>query len=513
MNAIRTILALAVVIMAVGAAPGVVTAANKASLSITQPYWVDSDVGVDKSGNRTVYSVRGNVHEIDLDNANHSNVVDFGVSNGEAVLTYDKSIDRYILNAQGEDGSYRVFWVVSRTETVPAGNNTTATRTINERFTAVIQVNDADAAHISRNKWEATQADAENWSNTKDAFEGVGGEDIPVEDKISQAAVLFQFAHEPFAALEGQIATILTLLVMTPGGIILTASNFILIAVLIRGLVMKLHRREQQLEEIEDLDREKDSIAAQRKLMDLSQADPVDAGLNDHHAQVFRDKVGENLLMILDTLSREVSVSRWKRVILQVLRQLGYAARINRVSTDGGMEFPDIASVDLVKAEPEDIEEDDDLVSLANPPEEVVEAVTIEQLRALNVDFVRDDLDASAVDLPIANDDTTTDDLVAATGVSIPGDIESREKFGELIVEILDFIAAHPYTDDQGDVREEMDLLSMLNLLATTGAERYDLPRMKEYQEVFELAIVNLSQSERSMSKVNSIRRDATLDG
>lgn len=516
-TSITSIVVVALVCLSAVGLPAVASAQENGSngsaeLFIKQPYWVDSEVKRSNNNGTTLYKVTGNHHEIELQNVeNHSSVTDFGVTNGPATLSYNKEIGRYVLNAQGADGTFRVFWVASTSRTIASGNNTTTTRTTTERYTATIQVSGADTQHVASGRLSELEGAAANWSQVKDTFGDIGAEDVPIEDKIERAAVVLKFVESPFAALEGQIATILLLLVTTPGGLIVTAAVLIGFAAMIKSLVRRLHRRDKQLEEIEDIEQEKDKQAAKRKAMDLSQCDPTDAGLNDHHATVFRDKVAPNLLMIMDSLAREIPRGRWAKINLQVLNQLGYAARTDEVGEDGSIE-----TIEFI--DPEDVTEDlldhdEDVHSLDDPSDAVIDATTAEDLRALRVEFVRSDIDASAVDLPVGNNEDEDGDLIDAWDIDIGPDFESRERFTEEVLNIITFVAAHPYTDDEGNIRQDMDLLSLLNLLTAAGAERYDLPRMPDYQMVFELAIENLSQSERSQTTINEIRNNATRSG
>lgn len=516
MNRTRLLLVGFLLVIIAGAAlPATASMTNQgrdASLEVHQPYYVDSPVKRTSTNNTTVYKVRGNTHEIELENANHSQVVDFGVVNGKATLSFDKEIDRYVLNAQGSDASYRVFWTVSRLESFEV-NNTTRTRSVTSRYQAVIQVSNAGVKHVEQSKFEKLSNQAANWTATKELFAPIGDADTPIESKLQRAAVVLKALTNPLGAVTGQIATILLLTIMTPGGLILLGISFLAIFGSIYGITSRLNKREKQLEDIDDIEREKDKQAAERKKRDLSQCDPIDAGLNDHHASVIREKVGPNLLMVFDSLSREITADRWTKTNLQILKELGYKMTIEERIEDGSIE-----RVEFV--EPEEVEAIETLTEegettepeLLEPSEELLDAVTEEQLRSLRVDFAQADIDAKAVDLPVANGEGADGDLIDAWNIDIGTDFESRERFTEEILNILSFVAGHNYTDAEGKVRKDVDLLSMLNLFATTGAERYDLPRLPEYQSVFEAALNNLSQSDRSKSKIKTIQDGGSTD-
>ncbi len=110
--------------------------------------------------------------------------------------------------------------------------------------------------------------------------------------------------------------------------------------------------------------------------------------------------------------------------------------------------------------------------------QEVIEAL---DWSSLSPDVLwHDDVDSSQLDMPVNNDaESEGTDLVEEFGVPIGEDgtqyhiIERREEFVDILVQIIEGIAASEFTDEEGRVRPDADLLDFLYTFSAVGAEGY----------------------------------------
>jgi hypothetical protein len=98
----------------------------------------------------------------------------------------------------------------------------------------------------------------------------------------------------------------------------------------------------------------------------------------------------------------------------------------------------------------------------------------------LNPDILWDEeVAATDLGLPVANDAQAEDDLVAEWDIPIGEDghdyyiLERREEFAELLLTFIQNVAASQYTDDDGKIRPEVDLIEFMYTFTSVGAEKY----------------------------------------
>lgn len=434
---------------------------------VEQPRWVGSSVDESTVDGVQTFTVKGATQEIALQNVGSDAVVRAGVREDSATLRYDKGIDRWVLDTQGQAGTYRVFWVVRQGDGTP------------QTVQANIKVTQAQFEHLPPSRLESLRQKAELWDWTRDklAEYGIVSRDVSNEqlkEAITDAAIWYGFYLNPLSALTGQFFTLAIMLAKWPAGWIIFAVLFAIYFVRDRKKTKENRRLKRQFADIGNVE------AAEREAWEreikrfLSRKEFQDLGLTDADAQAIREHFDvTNPRQFYDRLRSAFDEYYWVRLILSAYDQLDYRL----VYSDDGPELvppdetvaADGGSVRLAADE-----------ALAEADREVLDGLDWAELDP-NV-LWHEDVDGSALDLPVGNGPDAEGDLVDAFDVAIGEDgdqyhvIERREEFVEIMLEIIEHIAASEHCDEEGRIRPEADLLDFLYTFTETGAEKYRLP-------------------------------------
>jgi hypothetical protein len=486
----RVLAAVAVVLVATTALPAAALAthgaqpvSDRADLTIQQPHYVDSSVEVTRGSNATTYGVRGSHFEILPENFDASNVVNYGVQQDGATLSFDKRTGEYIFDTGGQAGTFQVYWTVSETrQTTTAGNNSSSANTTSTvsrvRYTAQIQTSTGGFAHISKQKLNGLREDSENWSAVVSTFGSIGSDDVSIEKKLQTAANWYQFSTNPFSALSGDMTATILMLVLTQGGLLVLGLIVLTPVAVFAPVAIKYRRLKDRLPDVDELDTEKLKQWRRLRKKKASEVTPHDLPLNGRTADKIQDILGENLVEIEDTVQRIIDHQKAKRVYLQAMAYRGDTAEIERGSDD------EIINVTLHG--PEDRSESEGATPLDDLGDDKFDRVVeVADWSQVDLRSIRKDIPLDAVDVPISPTDTD-DDLAAELEVSFPEDFESREVFAEALYEIWKYLGSHSYTDDNGAFREEQTLLNIFSMLTTVTSERYDHPDTRMYRDLFQ---------------------------
>lgn len=446
-----------------------------ADLFVAQPRYINQPVETTTDGGTVIYAVRGNVQELEPQNFNVSDVVRSGVREDSATLKLDSSIGRYILDAQGTAGTYRVFWVVRN----DAGETTT--------YVAVINVQQAAYQHVSPNRWEELQSAADNWEWTIGQFAdaGIVGDEASLEKQkavISDAVTWYEFYLNPAQALSGQFTTILIMLVSWPAGWIIIGSLLLLFFIRDRRKTKQNRRYKRQFARIEDVD-EAERRAEERELKRmLSMKSFTDLGLSESDGEAIREHTGaQNPRQFLEQLRGWLSERRIVRMLLGAHTQLGHVLEVERDAAG------DVVDVRLLTDEAradggaaavgDDSDHTIERITPASADDDVVLAMDWDDL---DPDVLWDEsVSAGDLDLPVANQADAEDDLVADWNIPIGEDgheyyiLERREEFADLLLEFIKQVAASQYTDADGHIRPEVELVEFMYTFVSEGAEKY----------------------------------------
>jgi hypothetical protein len=450
------------------------------SVYVEQPRWVSDAVSESTSDGLRLYSVQGNVHELAPEGINASNVVRSGVREDNADWRFDSGIGRWVLDAQGTAGTYNVYWVV-----LEDGSTTT--------YGAVISVEQAEYQHVSPGRFDDLENGSENWQWVRDRFEGAGllASDAGVDQArgvIGDAVTWYKFYVNPLSALTGQFFTFALFLVRWPAGWIILGSIFLAFFLYHRKTERENRRFKRQFARIEDVD-EAERRAEERELKRmLSMQTFTDLGLSASDAEAIKQHCdADNPRQFLERLRDGLSEQHIVRLLLGAHEQRGDHVRIRR-DADG------IADMTVLK-EPydgESIASTDGGTVLDDADEEVpeveyVKPTDLDESQLLQLDWTElnpdilwdEEVAATDLGLPVANDAQAEDDLVAEWDIPIGEDghdyyiLERREEFAELLLTFIQNVAASQYTDDDGKIRPEVDLIEFMYTFTSVGAEKY----------------------------------------
>lgn len=476
---VRTVILAFIALMAVTSVIGggfagmaVAQQTQQADLTVEQPRHVSEPVDTISENGSRVYVARGKHLEIEPNNFNQSDVTDYSVQESEGILSYDKSDSDYILNTQGNTGTYHLSWTVSE-------NNSTAV------YTAAIQVPTAGYAHIEQNQYSQLKEDAERGDDLTSRFESAGDPDEPVEQKVDFAVQVINFTNNPFSVLTGQFMAIQTLRFMTPAGWIDLGLTVLLVYGLTRGLYSTIARLRKQLEKEEKVRRREDVQYIKMYKQNLAGQMMTDVdGIDEHQAAVLEKSLGTNLFTALRNFWSTWGADSLKKMYVDAMGSVGYRARVHRSlsgefqsmeilepdsrepMTDGG-EDTDNSPVEL------EMETKSDVVNLSNAPGDVLDAMTWEHV---DDRVFQKNPDISAVDhLMVANRERSGD-LIGEMNISIPEDFQSRKEFMEALGRFIAHVQETDFTDEENYPREDKTVLNHLMAFTTTMDDEYNVP-------------------------------------
>lgn len=479
MNWKQTLILMVVALMAVTSAA--VPAAGSpqvrsADLTIEQPRHVSGVVTSTTENGASVYVASGKYLEIEPNNFNSSAVTDFSVQESEGVLSYDKGDGEYVLNTQGNAGTYHLHWTVSE------GNSTA-------RYSAVIRVSQASFAHVPSSQYEQLRSDHQRYEGLISSIESSGDPDTPLEQKVAFGNQVREFANNPFSALTGQFMALQILRFTTPAGWIDLTIIILLVYGGTRGLYATLARFRKQLEAEEKVSRREDEqyLKMFRQVLAGKQMTDVDA-IDDHQAAVLENSLGNNLYTALQNFWTTWGEDSLKRMYSDAMGSVGYAVRVVRDDTGAVQSVevldPEDGSPMADGGEPEDGEDwtavdpgamdtTEDTMNLSNAPDDVLEALRWEQV---DDRVFQKNPDISAVDhLMTANRDRPGD-LISELNVSIPEDFSSRQEFMEAIAHFIAEVMETEFTDEQNVPREDRAVLNNVMAFTTVMSDQYDVP-------------------------------------
>jgi hypothetical protein len=450
------------------------TEAN-ADLYVEQPRHVSSGVDSTTTEIGVVYTASGQVLELEPRNFNPEDVIKASVREDAATLKFDKSIGRYILDTQGTAGTYQLVFR-ARAD----GKITT--------YRATIKVQQADFAHLPAAELNdlEQQAGQYDWVVSQFASAGLLAEDASadrVEAVIEDAVTWYTFYDNPLSGLSGQFLSFGIMLIKWPAGWVILGTVFI-VAFWRLGKTKKENRKlKRQFADIENINESKREAQERELKRILSMQTFQDLGLTDTDAQAVKEHCDvDNPRQFLDKFRDYFAPSRSVALLLSAYEQLGHAVSVTR--RDGQVveaELVEQAAVPDggVTTESPGVDSGiDGHIRPSDADQEIIEALDWDEL---SPDVLwHDDVDASKLDMPVNNDrESEGTDLVEEFGVPIGEDgtqyhiVERREEFVDILVQVIEGIAASEFTDEEGRVRPDADLLDFLYTFSAVGAEGY----------------------------------------
>lgn len=500
--ALVALLTLSLVAPIAAAGTGLEYGDERAELEIYQPPWIDDEPTVDRSANRTVYEVRGDVFEVRLANVDHDHVERMIVADGSASVEYDEERDLWHVDPDGE-GTVTLQWVAEEPVFDESGN-VAETETV--RYAASLRVSDSEWVHLRESEYEQTRQDAANWSAVESEANSIAP-DRSVDSVLSTGLAAARFLDNPTAALTADVQGVLIMMTMRPGGLLILGTFLALIALTAATGFRWRHRFEKQLGEHDRVAQEMREAWLNKSRTILQQYDWPDI-LPDRFAQWTHDKLGPNVWYGLKEYRMIRSSLHTKGLLLQLMSQIGYIGVVHydaqgnvskaRALTHseyedeyGGIDIgsdddngdgdgpPDVIDVDgtatdggILETEEIEILSFEDLRMDHEVHREIIRAIPAEDLDE-SVFLPSVDLDLSRVSLPIDPNSIEDSELVRSFEPAIPGDFEDYDQYARTLARMLELAVNHPhYTDSDGEVRSEMDLLSFLAELDSVMADK-----------------------------------------
>jgi catechol-2,3-dioxygenase len=491
---------------------------ERADLDVRQPSYVEDSVDRKTTDNRTVYSVQGPTQELRLEGINHSRVEAAGVLEGSGSLEYDETLGAWIFDAEGEAGTRVIYFDVvhyseeTRQVADPEGNGTTTETYLESekrRHVATLKVENVEWAHRPASKDEQLREDAANWSSVASTARRMGGGD-DVETVLEDAFGYYKFAENPFASfMDDARGTVM--MATRPGGLAVFGGLLGLATVILGFVIVKLHRRERELEVVGDVDEARDEAYLEMAEKILQQKDYEDF-LPEHLARFMRDYLGRNCYLGFKRYLLLRSPTHTKGLLLQLMGQVGYVGRavtdqagevveasvvhksdLEGVATDGGEPTVD---VDLTKLDA-DTESDRRFVDLV-PGDDL----------DIDVVYQPDDLDLEAVEWPIDERHASDSRLLEGLNPEFPDDFEDEEQLADVLSGFLQLVANHEFTDEDGRPREERDLLSFLAELDSILTDHVDFPLAHVQRRMLFLAAERMDKGEELQQTVDRLAEE-----
>lgn len=490
-QSIRTLLLAVLLITSVAATPlagGLAAAQNgettAATLAIDQPEFVDGGVRTATENGTRIYEVGHDTVELRPQNFQTEDVVSYGIDEDVGSLSYDREFDRYTLDADGNEGTFTLWWTVETERTVgnETENQTTVTET--QRFEAVIRVTEtASYEHYQSGELEEQRNDAANWSDVEGQIQSISGSNADVKSELDVALGLLDIRRNPADILGGGYFAALLTIVLTAGGALLFFQGTVVHYAVRLGELMRLRKVETRRADEDTLDEKLSEIEQQERDRVLNNHDWNDLpGVSDRMARALRETFGEN---VREGSIRLAELLRPHNLIhdrLLAMGQHGWVARVERPErTDGGDVDDDadpapIESVELVRestvdreALPAGVEIDD----LADPSDELVEAVDWDAQALREFDLADVALDTEKMETSLRGMDF--EELMRETNAA-RSDFETPHIFGEYVQELLISVRDHEFTDSDGRVDEVRWVLNELLNVADVEDDLFQFP-------------------------------------
>lgn len=464
MKSIRLLVAAFVIAALVGAAGLAIQPAvaddGLADLEIEQPNYVPTDVVVSDEDGERIYEVGGDELLIRFTNADHANVTAVDVRDGPGTIEYDENIDLFRFDAEGQAGSSELLFQVEH-----------ADGSVSEHR-AILQVRDVHWTHRTAEEDQELREAANNWSQVESEAAQIDPDEDPA-DVVSRGLTFARFIDSPFSTFLADIQAILIMMVFRPGG---WAILGVLIGMALIGVASGAryrNRTQKQLADWGDIQHEKDEAYLQKARRILQQND-WNQLFPDEIARAMREYFGRNVWQGFKQYMLLRSPVSVKGTVLQMMAQLGYEGyRVETddgeieaiVTTDGEPDGENVTAIDLSAL---DYENEDH--------REFIEAVDPEDLDEKVYKASDEQIDLSSASFPISNREVDDADLLKEINPAFPEDYENEEEMARHLGQMMQFVIEHPHTDENGQSRRDMDLLSFMSEMDTVLADQAEFP-------------------------------------
>lgn len=264
-----------------------------ADLAISQPSWVDNDVDVDRSGNVSVYSVRGATVQIAPQNFDADAVVDARVRPDGAELSYDERFDYYVLSTE-TNGTFTLSWTVREQTRVNRTIDNETVRVVTNatrRYQARVNVETQDIRHLTADSLETTRRQADNWTTLVGEWRAFAP-DRSVESLAEFSITAIRTRYDWTSWLTGTWGVVILTLVSSVSGLLLLGIDRTRELISYYLLQREINRRESLDADRADLEEQLDRIDEHERTLELGDSDLHDWIEDDEWAAELSDAFG-----------------------------------------------------------------------------------------------------------------------------------------------------------------------------------------------------------------------------
>ena len=539
----RHTLTIALVLLLVGAtlaAPVGVAAGERsvddtrsADLVVEQPDYVADDVAERTENGTPLYVAGGERLYIAPQNVDHDNVTDAGLATDAGHFEYHDGLGVYVLEPQGHEGTFDLYWDVRETTTVDDGNETT-TETETVRYEALVRVEShTDGVYLGAGEHDELQ----NQSAIGEHAEGI------VADLESRWLPFFDTSGDTETVLErmGTLAATLgnplnifeegyigfhTFVVLSIGGTLAALQYLGFFAWVVRKLRREKHEFEVAEAHEGDLAQKELRVEERERLNKLANMDWFDIFEDDHVARAFRDQFGET---VLDGWTRLNSLILPEHLVRDRVKAMGHAGYVAVGAFDGPISpsepqgesdedtdpVPSLEAVRLVREddlEHEGLGERELAMTLPDPSNAPVDLETIVDRLDWNdpelvaFDFADAGVDPQAIETSV---DTLDLERVVEQLDTQMQHFDDEQQYGQYLCEFVEHVREHPFTDDDGTPDDLRYAFNNLLQAAQLLDDRFGYPLSAYQVDAFDGALETYDRSARAAAYSEEVSHGA----
>lgn len=504
------------------------TDAQPADLAIDEPTHTDGDVQERTENGTRLYIAQGEELEIVPTNVDAENITGYGMDTDAGSFTYDETFGQYVLKADGNQGTFALYWTVDEQRTE---GNETVTETV--RYEASVRVDGGtNGTYLSGGEHETLKEQAELGKETESVVSDLKDRWLPFFDSsgtpaevIERAGTLAATVGNPINIFRSGYIGFHTFVVLSLGGTLAALQYLGFFALVVRKLRGEKHEFEVAESQEGDLAKRQLEVDEKERLNKLSNMDWFDIFEDDHIARAFRDHLGETVLDGWIRLNSVILPENLVRDRVQAMGKAGYVAvaTTEQPATDGGEDETDedapdpiVTSIDLVREaelEADALDETEHVVSLPDPGsdavcdlETVIDVLEWDNDELASFDF--DDASLSGDRLETNAETLDLEQLIEQLDVQMQH-FEDEQQYGEYLHEFVATVREHPFTDDDGSPDDMRYLFNNLLQASQLLEDRYGYP-LAEYQaNAFESAVSNYDRSAKAAAYSKEVEQGA----
>lgn len=489
--------------------------AREARLAIEQPAYVDGDVSQRSIDGVRTYTASGERLRVQPTNFDPADVVDYGVEEDEATLTYDEQFGVFNFEPAAE-GTYHVYFVTR--EQYAAGNTTAAnttnsTETVRVRYEAAIRMEGSlNTVHISQEERDQLERHAELGATVNATLEDIRERSLPFVDNSGSdreifrdmAGVYVNWGY-PGSFFTGSLQQIMLLLVMSLGGLFLIAVTFI-------GFGRVYHKAKKKLNIFEVTEAEEGALAERQAEIDdkerqqaFQNMDWSDIFPNPTVADAFRDSMGETPKDGFDKLLRtELAPEVWIRDRLQAMGMDGWHARVERTPTSADSDSDGrIESAELLDPGTDLDDVDGDVIAVDDELDQLVDVLDWECDELREFDLTNADIDWNAMDTKPVTLDAPT--LVEELDLQYDR-FGNDEVAAQYLDEFITTVREHEFTDSDGDPETVREHLNDLLRACQYYGDVAELPGAEVARQHVQRALSDHDENEQARQYAEEVR-------